>query len=142
MARETDADVTTTPTSVEREKIANSEAKNGDIALELSGSWYGYIGQDSEGAYHHMDSRTMTIFVTEQDRERFLPDGAGLFWFRVEGPVIQTVCLEHYPNKNLENWKDFVDMKRGWSELPVSAVDQLTQNLESDDPITDQIQTR
>ena len=128
MARETEADVTTTDL---REKIADPEAGDGEIALELSGSWYGYIGQDADGAYHHMDKRTMTVFVTEHDRERFLPD-VGMYWFRVRGPVVQTVCLEDYEDKDLQDWKLHVAEKRGWDELPVSIVDKLNADLKDD----------
>lgn len=126
MARETDADVTTTD---RREKIADPEAGDREIALELSGSWYGYIGKDTKGAYHHMDKRTNTVFVTPTDRVRFLPENAGLYWFRVRGPVVQTVCLDDYEDKDLQDWKAHVADDRGWDELPVSIVDQLNAQL-------------
>ncbi|WP_440767539.1 hypothetical protein [Natronorubrum sp. DTA7] len=136
MARETDADVTTTDrardTVCEREKIADPAAGEDETALELSGSWYGYIGRDAEGAYHHMDKRTMTVFVTPTDRERFLPDDAGLYWFRVSGPVVQSVCLEDYEDKDIQDWKLHVAEKRGWDELPVCPVDKLNAAMEDD----------
>ena len=63
------------------------------------------------------------------------PNGAGLYWFRISGPVERTVCLEAYEDRDLQDWKAHVAEKRGWDDLPVSPVDKLNATIKNDPAI-------
>ncbi|WP_255171264.1 hypothetical protein [Natrononativus amylolyticus] len=106
-----------TPTSTTHETVADAPPAN-DVLLERSGSYYSYLGEDSKGHHHHVDEQTNTIYVTDDRAERFLPDNAGLYWFRVTGEAHHVEDLSQYDDRDLEEWIAYVDAKRGWEERP------------------------
>ncbi|WP_226007444.1 hypothetical protein [Natrinema salinisoli] len=94
-----------------------SDAQQDDIVLEQSGSYYGYLGKDGEGYHHHVDGATNTVYVTPDRAEQFLPDNAGLYWFRVRGELVHREKLEQKEDR--ERWIAYVDSVRGWIDRPI-----------------------
>ena len=107
-----------------------SDAQQATIVLEQSGSYYGYLGEDGEGYHHHVDEATNTIYVTESRAERFRPQGAGLYWFRVRGDIDHVEALEQHPTHDLADWIAYVESVRGWRERPRTLQPLLTTALE------------
>ena len=107
-----------------------SDGEKNDIVLERSGSYYGYLGEDGEGYHHHVDEATNTIYVTESRAERFLPQGAGLYWFRVRGDVDHVEDLEQHTTRDRTDWIAYVESVRGWRERPRTLQPLLTTALE------------
>ena len=106
-----------------------SDAPEANIVLERSGSYYGYLGEDGEGYHHHVDEATNTIYVTDNRAERFLPEGAGLYWFRVRGDIDHVEDLEQYDDRDRTHWIAYVESVRGWRERPVDLQAHLTTAL-------------
>ena len=106
-----------TSTTTTHETI--SDAQQTDIAFERSGSDYGYLGKDGEGYHHHVDKVTNTIYVTQSRAERFLPEGAALYWFRVRGEIDHVEELEQYDDRDIDQWVAYVDSVRGWTDRPL-----------------------
>ncbi|WP_436344053.1 hypothetical protein [Natronorubrum sp. FCH18a] len=104
----------TPPTTVD---VSDGDQNN--IVLERSGSYYGYLGKDGEGFHHHVDERTNTIYVTQRRAERFLPDDAGLYWFRIRSPIDHIKNLEQYDDRDIDQWIAYVDSIRGWTARPL-----------------------
>ncbi|PCR90477.1 hypothetical protein [Natrinema ejinorense] len=94
-----------------------SDGQQGDIVLEQSGSYYGYLGKDGEGFHHHVDEATNTVYVTLSRAERFLPANAGVYWFRVRGELNHREELER--DEDRDRWVAYVDSVRGWIDRPV-----------------------
>ncbi|SDD43745.1 hypothetical protein [Natrinema hispanicum] len=88
-----------------------------NIVLEQSGSYYGYLGQDGEGFHHHVDEATNTVYVTTDRAERFLPENAGVYWFRVCGESDHIEELEQDGDR--DRWIAYVESVRGWTDRPV-----------------------
>ena len=107
-----------------------SDGEKNDIVLERSGSYYGYLGEDGEGYHHHVDEATNTIYVTDNRAERFLPEGAGLYWFRVRGDVDHVEALEQYDDRDRTHWIAYVESVRGWRERPLTLQPLRTTTLE------------
>lgn len=103
---------TTTSTTVDV-----SDRQQNNIILEQSGSYYGYLGKDGEGFHHHIDEATNTVYVTPDRAERFLPDNAGLYWFRVYGEADHIEELEQ--DEDRDRWIAYVDSVRGWTDRPI-----------------------
>ena len=93
-----------------------SDGQQDDIVLEQSGSYYGYLGEDGEGYHHHVDEATNTVYVTPDRAERFLPENAGVYWFRVCGELDHTEKLEQ---DDRDRWVAYVESVRGWTDRPV-----------------------
>ena len=106
-----------------------SDAQQATIVLEQSGSYYGYLGEDGEGYHHHVDEATNTVYVTEHRAERFLPQGAGLYWFRIRGDVDHVEDLEQHDNHDLTHWIAYVESVRGWVDRPLTPQEILTTAL-------------
>ncbi|WP_254761503.1 hypothetical protein [Natrinema marinum] len=94
-----------------------SDGQQNEIILEQSGSYYDYLGKDGEGYHHHVDEATNTVYVTPDRAERFLPDDAGLYWFRVRGELDHIEELER--DEDRDKWVAYVDSVRGWTDRPV-----------------------
>jgi len=107
--------LTTSPTTVDV-----SERHENNTAFERSGSYYGYLGEDGDGYHHHIDEVTNTIYVTSTRAERFLPEGAGLYWFRVHGPIDHVEELDQYDDRDTNQWIAYVDSVRGWRDRPIN----------------------
>jgi len=97
------------------ETISTTPTQN-NVTLEQSGSYYGYLGQDGEGFHHRVDEATNTVYVTPDRAERFLPDNAGLYWFRVRGELNHTEKLEQDGDR--DRWVAYVESVRGWTDRP------------------------
>ena len=106
-----------------------SDAPQANIVLERSGSYYGYLGEDGEGYHHHVDEATNTIYVTDNRADRFLPEGAGLYWFRVRGDVDHVEDLEQHTTRDRTDWIAYVESVRGWRERPFDLQALLTTAL-------------
>ncbi|MFA9428394.1 hypothetical protein [Natronorubrum sp. A-ect3] len=106
-----------------------SDAQQATIVLERSGSYYGYLGRDGEGFHHHVDKVTNTIYVTESRAERFLPSDAGLYWFRIRGPITHEEHLERYDDRDIPQWIAYVDSVRGWMDRPLNLQTVLNEAL-------------
>ncbi|QFU82301.1 hypothetical protein [Natronorubrum aibiense] len=106
-----------------------SDAQQANIVLERSGSYYGYLGRDGEGYYHHVDKATNTVYVTESRAERFLPSDAGLYWFRIRGPIKHKEHLEQYDDRDITHWIAYVDSVRGWMDRPLDLLTILGETL-------------
>lgn len=99
-----------------------SDVEQDDVVLERPGSEYGYLGRDGEGYHHHVDEATDTVYVTTDKYERVLPEGAGLYWFRVAGDVDHVEDLDRYDDRGLAEWVQYVDAARGWDDRPADLV--------------------
>jgi len=97
-----------------------SDVQQANTAFERSGSYYGYLGEDGDGYHHHIDEVTNTIYVTSSRAERFLPEGAGLYWFRVHGPIDHVEELDQYADRDTNQWITYVDSVRGWTDRPLN----------------------
>ncbi|MDF9745845.1 hypothetical protein [Natrinema salsiterrestre] len=80
-----------------------SDAQQDDIVLKQSGSYYVYLGTDGKGYHHHVDEATNTVYVTPGHAERFLPDNAGLYWFRVRGDLDHIEDIEQDKDRKMES---------------------------------------
>lgn len=69
--------------------------------------------------------------MTQRRAERFLPDGAGLYWFRVRGEIIHVEALEQYDNRDIDQWVAYVDAVRGWTDRPLE-LGQILENILTD----------
>ena len=104
-------------TTTKQETI--SDAQQANILFEQSGSYYSYLGKDGEGFHHHLEEATNTVYVTQNRAERFLPEGAGLYWFRVRGEADHVEALEQYDDRGVNEWVAYVDSVRGWTDRPL-----------------------
>ena len=103
-----------TTTTTTHETISAEPRTN--TPLELPGSNYTYLGEDTEGGHHHLEERSSTIYVTDQPPERYLPSDAPIYWFRVQGTLEH---VESLPPQAVRDWVAYVDQKRGWTKPPL-----------------------
>lgn len=105
-------------TTTTHETVADAKQEN--IVFERSGSYYGYLGQDGEGHHHHVDKVTNTVYVAQRRADRFLPEGAALYWFRVCGEIDHVEEFEKYDDRGVSEWVAYVDSVRGWTDRPLN----------------------
>lgn len=115
---------TTTPA----QKTVTTDEQTADEYVLERRSWnYGYIGEDNNSHYHHIDRQTNRILVTEHDRERIAD---AVPQFRVRGPVVRIEDLDDHDGKDVDDWVAFVERGPvGWADRPVSPVDTLADVL-------------
>jgi len=116
------------PTTTTHETISAArhtptlEQQNHD--LEWPGSKYTYLGEDTEGGHHHLEERSLTVYVTDTPPERFLPKGAPIYWFRIGGTIEHVETLSP---RTVREWVAYVEETRGWTQPPLLIDGTITQ---------------
>ncbi|WP_254533321.1 hypothetical protein [Natrinema gelatinilyticum] len=106
-----------------------------DVVLERRSWNYGYVGEESNGRYDHVDCKRECIVVTDSRADR--DDSGAVPVFSLEGPILHTEAIELGPmgegGEDLRRWIQFIDQERGgWADRPVSAADKAQDVLEEE----------
>ena len=88
------------------------EKESIDTPLEIFLDGYTYIGEDGEGYHHHADRNTSRIIVCDDQGERVGERG---WHVQLDGEVDHVEYGLKYA-ADLEEWADYVDTKRGWTD--------------------------
>lgn len=112
--------ITTPPRKTASDGGAGDEECGDDYVHELHGRHYEWLGQDTEGWHHHYDEDEETVYVTDERAEAFEHPDYFPYWYRIVGTVDHVEHLSEHAEKDVDDWVQYVEYKRGWRSRPVN----------------------
>lgn len=111
--------------------VSTDSDEQTQVTAEISGSFYKWLGRDAAGRFHHYDKSEDTVYISESEQERFLPDGAGVFWFRVSD-IVRVEHMDDYDGLDVDDWEVFVADDLGWDATPTNLTATIFGAVEGD----------